>query len=445
MAADTVRIERLAAGGDGVGRLPDGLTVFVPRTAPGDVVRVGGVERRRRHGFATVEEVLEPGSGRVEPRCAHFDADACGGCQWQHLAADAQLEAKGRMVGDALRRIGKLDADDPVVVPSPNAFGYRGTLTLAVRGRGGRRVVGLRRRGDASVFQLDRCEIAREPLNRLWAALRGSSGALPEGDDVRLVLRVTPDGSLHALARGGERAWAGAPALLEAARRAGLEPTLWWQPERGAPRRMAGPEADPATVAFEQANAEVAALLRGAALASLAEGGWPARALDLYAGAGETGLAMAARGCDVVTVEVDARAVRWTQARAAELGLSLRAVAARVEDVVAGLLPADAAVVNPPRTGLDAAAAAALRAAPPPRLVYVSCDPATLARDLARLGAATARLSRIDAYDMFPQTCHVETLAVLDSPPVDAPSGAGYFGKLSNVTPIRRGNGASTV
>jgi 23S rRNA (uracil1939-C5)-methyltransferase len=135
---------------------------------------------------------------------------------------------------------------------------------------------------------------------------------------------------------------------------------------------------------------------------------------DLYAGAGEVGLALAERGCEVVTVEVDARAVRWTTARAAERGLPLRAVAAPVESVVAGLLPADVVVANPPRTGLDAAVTAALRAAAPRRLIYVSCDPATLARDLDRLGAEPARLAAVRCYDMFPQTAHVETLAILD-------------------------------
>jgi 23S rRNA (uracil1939-C5)-methyltransferase len=174
---------------------------------------------------------------------------------------------------------------------------------------------------------------------------------------------------------------------------------------------MAGPEADAAAVGFEQVNAAVAAALRGDVLAALPERG---RVLDLYAGAGAVGLALAARGCDVATVELDVRAARWTAARAKERRLRLRAVAAKVEDVLPGLLPADAVLVNPPRTGLDAVASAALAAVPPARLVYVSCDPATLARDLVRLGATTEGLTTLRSYDMFPQTSHVETLAVLD-------------------------------
>jgi 23S rRNA (uracil1939-C5)-methyltransferase len=410
--AESVRIERLAAGGDGVGHLPDGLTVFVPRTAPGDLVGVRDVQRRRRHAFALVDSVLEPGPERVEPRCAHFVRDGCGGCQWQHLELGAQLRAKARIVGDALRRIGKLAVPDPQLVPSSLVFGYRGTVTLAVHGHGGRRTVGLHRGGDARVFQLERCEIAREPLNALWAALSGWVGALPAGDDIRVVLRVTPGDALHVLVRGGERAWAGGPALAAAASVAGLVPTVWWQPEGGAERRMAGPEADPAAVTFEQVNAGVAAALRSDLVDAVPHGA--ARVLDLYAGAGEVGLELAARGAEVVTVELDHRAVRWTEARAAERGLQVRTVAGKVEDAIRGLVPADTVIVNPPRTGLEPAVAAVLRAAPPRRLLYVSCDPATLARDLARLGATPDRLTLVRAYDMFPQTSHAETLVALD-------------------------------
>lgn len=408
--AGAVTIERLAAGGDGVGHLPDGLTVFVPRTAPGDVVRVVEVRRHRRHAFGRAEAIVERGADRVEPRCVHFVRDGCGGCQWQHLAPDAQRRAKGRIVGDALRRLGKLAVSDPEVVPSPSAFGYRSTLTLAVFGRGPGRAAGLHRVGDSGVFPLERCEIAREPLNALWAALRGSVPVLPGEDGVRLVLRVASGGALHVLVRGGRRAWTAGGVLAVAA--AGLEPTVWWQPDGGAVRRMAGPDADAADIAFAQANAGLAAVVRADTVAAVPRDA--ARVLDLFAGAGAVGLDLAARGADVVTVEIDARAVRWVAARAAERGLRLRALAGRVEDLVPGLLPADAVVVNPPRTGLGAPAAAALRQAPPRRLVYVSCDPATLARDLVRLGAATGRLPLVRGYDMFPQTSHVETLVVLD-------------------------------
>ena len=412
---DVVLIESVASGGDGVGHLADGMTVFVPRTAPGDRVALERVRRQRRHARAEVARLLEPSADRVVPPCVHYERDRCGGCQWQHLSLDAQHGAKRRMVGDALRRLGGLAVEDPALEPSPRSLGYRATITLTVRWRGGEPVVGFHRAtgaGEAAgeVFPLERCEIARPEIAALWDAVRPAVSALPRGDDVRFKLRVAHDGGLHLIVNGGDRAWTTPQPLAEAALRAGFPATVWWQPAHGAVRRMGGPAADRASAAFEQVNVEVAEALRGAAVDAV-----PAaarRVLDLYAGTGEVALALARRGCDVISVEADEAAVRLAEERARAEGLAVQAMAARVEDRIAGLLPADAVVANPPRTGLAPEVAAALARQPPARLVYVSCDPATLARDLKRLGAAPERLS-LSCFDMFPQTSHVETLAVL--------------------------------
>jgi 23S rRNA (uracil1939-C5)-methyltransferase len=407
-----VVIESLAAGGDGVGRLPDGMTVFVPRTAPGDRVSLQALRRRRRFARSAVRQVLEPGPGRVEPACVHFARDGCGGCQWQHLSADLQAGAKRRIVGDALRRIGGLAVEDPPLVPSPHAYGYRATLTLTVRWEHEAPVVGFHH-GERTdrVFALERCEVAREEIRTLWSALTPALGALPRGADVRLKLRVARDGTRHVVVLGGEGAWTGAPPLAAAA--AGCAATVWWQPTGGVARRLAGPAADRRALAFEQVNTGVAAGLLAAILESV-----PAdsrRVLDLYAGTGEAGLALAGPGREVIAVELDRVAAGHAARRAREDGIRLEVLAGRVEDVIARLLPADVVIANPPRTGLAPEASAALAARPPDRLLYVSCDPATLARDLKRLGAEPARL-RLRCYDMFPQTSHVETLAVLGRP-----------------------------
>ena len=415
IAADVVLIESVAAGGDGVGHLADGMTVFVPRTAPGDRVALSRVRRRRRHARAEPAKLLERSRDRVAPLCGHFERDGCGGCQWQHLSLEAQHGAKRRLVGDALRRLGGLAVEDPELTSSPRAFGYRATITLTVRWRGAAPVVGFHRatgegEGAGEVFPLERCEIARPEVAALWAAVRPAVDSLPRGEDVRLKLRVAHDASLHLIVNGGDRAWTTPQPLAEAALRAGCPATVWWQPSGGAVRRMAGPAADKASVAFEQVNAEVAEALRAAVLDAV-----PAEAhtvLDLYAGTGEVALALARRGCAVASVEAEDAAVRLAVERARAEGLAVRAVAARVEDRLAGLLPADAVVVNPPRTGLAPEVTGALAGEPPAALVYVSCDPATLARDLKRLGAVPARLV-LRCFDMFPQTSHVETLAVL--------------------------------
>jgi 23S rRNA (uracil1939-C5)-methyltransferase len=433
--ADVVVITALASGGNGVGRLADGMAVFVPRTAPGDRVRLRAVVRRRRHAEAQIAEVVEAGDGRTLPPCAHFTADRCGGCQWQHISPAAQAAAKRRILGDALRRIGALDIADPELVASPRVLGYRSTITLTVRWRGAHPVVGFHDGADPDrVFALDSCAIARAELNALWAAIAPAASALPKGDDVRLKLRVGPDGSRHVMVDGGEGAWTAGERLAQAAAVAGIPATVWWQPPGGATRRVAGGAADPAAVAFEQVNAEVAALLRAAVVeaalrpatdggedgqADAAHAGGPGsrparRVLDLYAGAGETALPLAQRGCDVALVELDARAVRRAVERAAAAGAALHCIVGRVEDHLAALLPADVVIVNPPRTGLSDRVTARLREGAVTRLIYVSCDPATLARDLKRLGVAASRIVELRAFDMFPQTSHVETLAVVE-------------------------------
>jgi 23S rRNA (uracil1939-C5)-methyltransferase len=414
-APEIITIESVAAGGDGVGHLADGMTVFVPRTAPGDRVALSHLRRRRRHAHGEIAELLEKSPDRVPAPCRHFERDACGGCQWQHLSLEAQHRAKRRMVGDALRRLGGLAVEDPPLEPSPDAFGYRATITLTVRWRGAEPVVGFHRatgegQGAGEVFALERCEIARPEIGALWDAVRAAIGSLPRGDDVRLKLRVAHDGTRHLIVNGGDRAWTTPQPLADAAARAGHPATVWWQPAGGAVRRMTGPEADRASVAFEQVNVDVAEALRDAVLDAV-----PAearRVLDLYAGGGEVALALARRGADVASVEADDAAVRLAGERAAAEGLRVRAAADLVEHQIEALLPADAVVVNPPRTGMAAEVSAALAHRSPERLVYVSCDPATLARDLTRLGAEPARLS-LRCFDMFPQTSHVETLAVL--------------------------------
>jgi 23S rRNA (uracil1939-C5)-methyltransferase len=412
---EVVTIRSLASGGSGVGRLADGMTVFVPRTVPGDVVRLAELRRRRRHAEAQVAQIVTAGPDRVEPVCPHFTADRCGGCQWLHIAPAAQAEAKRRIVGDALRRIAKLDLPDPELVSSPHPLGYRTTVTLTVRWRGSRPVVGFHDSVTPDrVFPLEHCAIAHPDLNALWEALRGAAACLPRGDDVRLKLRRSSAGALHAVVAGGDRAWTDGAPLVAAAHARGLSVSVWWQPAAGAVRRVAGPEADPAVAAFAQVNPAVATLLYAAVVNAVQAAGRPGRLLDLYAGAGETALALAEAGWDAVLVELDARAVRRAEALAADRSVRLRCIAGRVEEHLAPLLPADVVVVNPPRTGLGAPVTERLFAQFPRRLVYVSCDPATLSRDLARLGVAASHVRDARAFDMFPQTSHVETVVVAE-------------------------------
>jgi 23S rRNA (uracil1939-C5)-methyltransferase len=401
-----IRILRLAAGGDGVGRLEDGRTVFVPRTAPGDLVEPGAVRSHKRFVRARPGRLIEPSPVRVEPRCPHYVQDDCGGCQLQHVEAGAQREARRGFVGDAVRRLAKRDTPDPPIVPADQQFDYRTKITLAVSADGRR--IGLHRYDRAEqVFELAWCHITVPALMELWQALRRLRPLLPPRLTT-LVLRSDRAGGLHALFQvTGAEAWNGARALAAELARMGLRPTLWWQAEDGVPRAMAGAGgAYPATV-FEQVHPAMGDRARAHAVAAL--GPVEGRVVwDLYAGIGETTAELAQRGATVESVESDRRAVAEAEGR----GPAARRHAARVEDVVDRLGAADLVITNPPRTGMDARVSEALERRPPGRVVYVSCDPATLARDLTRL--PSFRLADLAAFDLFPQTAHVESVAVLE-------------------------------
>jgi 23S rRNA (uracil1939-C5)-methyltransferase len=376
--------------------------------------------------------VVEPGPGRAQPRCPHYEQDECGGCQLQHLATEQQLAAKRGIVGDALRRIGRLDLDDPEVEPSDREWGYRTKLTLAVAAAGRR--IGLHRYDrPGELFDLARCHITAPVLMDLWQEVSRHRALLPTAAK-HLVLRLDRDGGCHLIVQVmGQRSWSEAQTLHDRLTAQRQVTTIWWTPEGGAPRVVAGaPTAYPATV-FEQVHPGLGDLIRRFAVDQLGplEG---RHVWDLYAGIGETSDLLHARGASVESVEVDSRAVAAAERRQGVPPDRLHRLVGRVEHLVDRLHPPDLVITNPPRTGMDARVIDAIRTAAPRRLVYVSCDPATLARDVARMTAPTEspvvpassaltappalsayRLTAIRAFDLFPQTAHVESVALLES------------------------------
>jgi 23S rRNA (uracil1939-C5)-methyltransferase len=401
-----VRVLRLAAGGDGVGRLEDGRTVFVPRSAPGDLVELTGVREHRRFARARIERVLEPSPERVLPRCPHYVEDDCGGCQLQHLNASAQRAARRTIIGDALRRIGKLQVADPELMPASEEFEYRSKLTLHVDEAGRR--IGLHPldRPDYA-FELVRCHITRPELMALWAELGLLRELLPRGLR-QIVLRLDRIGGRHVvLVTRDQGPWRGGAALLDELEARGVTATLWVQPEGAeASAVVSGSQPFPATV-FEQVHPAMGDRVRTHAVAALGEVAGR-HVWDLYAGIGETTAALAGAGASVESVESDPRAVEEAETR----GPAAARHVGRAERVVGRLRAPDLVITNPPRTGMDERVTAVLETAAPTRIVYISCDPATLARDLTRLRGF--RLSSAVAFDLFPQTAHVETVAVLD-------------------------------
>ena len=404
--SSTVAIRGIVAGGDGVGQLEDGMAVFVPRTAPGDEAQVEITRRKQRHAYARLVGLTTVSDRRVEPRCAHYTRDNCGGCQLQHLSPETQLCVKRRLVGDALRRIGKRDVDDPTIVASPVSWRYRSQVRLTAKGG----AIGLHREGDAgAVFELEDCLIVGEPVMQLWWQLRHHRDLLaPEMET--LVLKQDRAGTLHVVVGGGQVRWDPAPL---ADRLAVHTVTYWWKPHAGAARVVAGDRAAFPAVAFEQSNSALARSVRVSAVDGL--GTVDGRIVwDLYGGVGDTAELLARRGARVWSVDSNRAAVEWGRQHGSS---SVTRLAARVEESLVRLPRPDAVVVNPPRVGLVARVSRALelwgRATPGARLTYVSCDPATLARDLSRMPSLAIRL--LTAFDLFPQTAHVESLVVLEA------------------------------
>jgi 23S rRNA (uracil1939-C5)-methyltransferase len=401
----TLTIASIAAGGDGVGRT-DNVVVFVPRTAPGDVARVRLARAKR---FARGELIaLEAASpARVEPPCPHYTEDRCGGCQLQHLSYGAQLEAKRTIIGDSLRRIGRRDVADPDVEASDLPWRYRRKLTLHLRRTREGWIAGLHPYDDpVAVFDLADCPITDERVLAVWRELRRTFDALPAERSLRVAVRLLDDGAAATVEGGrdwrtADRFFAAAPSLSE----------LWWRPEGSTARRVGARTVESrAGAAFVQVNARVAARIQ-AELLSRVRARAPQRVVDAYAGSGATAIPLAADGRTVVAIELDRPAVDRMRPHLADPS---SAIAGRVEDHLERQLPADVVIVNPPRAGVDERVTVALehhrdkvRA-----LFYVSCDPATLARDLSRLPGY--RLVAVRGYDMFPQTAHVETLCELE-------------------------------
>ncbi len=408
-APEVVRIERIAAGGDGVGHLGDGRAVFVPRSAPGDLIELAHVSRQRSFARAEVGQLLEPGPDRTTPECPHYTVDRCGGCQLQHLAPAAQRAARQAIAGDALRRLARQNVEDPVLEPAALEWAYRTRITLHP-GADGRRL-GFHRAGQAGqVFDLDTCLLADPAVQELWSVVRLLRRLLPRRLD-SLMLRRERGGARHVLVRGTEPAWPDARQLVDAIRARLADVTVWWQPPGGAARVVGESVAFPATV-FEQVNPVMGDRVRAWAVDALGQvqgrAGW-----DLYAGVGETSRMLVDRGARIESVEADLRAVQLS--RSSQQAGNLVAHAGLVEDLAPTLAPPDFVMTNPPRTGMHPRAVDAISASRATRLVYVSCDPATLARDLRRLGEAW-RLGPLRAFDLFPQTAHVETVAVLERP-----------------------------
>lgn len=420
--------ERPVAGGWMIAR-HDGQVVLVSGAIPGERVRARVTRQSKRVTMAETVEVLEASPDRREPSCDL----ACGGSLYAHIRYDRQLALKAEVITDAFRQIGRSTLEtDVAVAPSPET-GYRLRATLHVQ----RGLIGFFREGSH-----DLCDAmpTGQLLPATGVALAGLAAGLGRrlADCARVVVAenvAATERVCHLEPRPG-RSLDGLS--LDLATLEGV--TGVTAATRARPAVIAGHATvtDAAADVFGE-EVPVSALvawtrhapsffqgnrwLLGALLRRVLDVAPGDRVVDLFAGVGLFSVALAARGAEVVAVEGDRSSGIDLRGNAGPWRERLLAVRSSVEEAVSEspVKTPDVVLVNPPRTGLSAAATAGLLAWRTPRLVYVSCDPPTLARDAARFAEAGYRLASIEAFDLFPNSPHVETLAVFESTSASAP------------------------
>jgi 23S rRNA (uracil1939-C5)-methyltransferase len=380
-------LNNMAHGGSAVGR-HDGRAIFVAYGVPGERVRARITQDKRRFAYAEVVEVLEPAPIRVMPHCKHFGV--CGGCHWQHMDYVAQLSFKQSVVADQMRRLGGLlDVVVHPTIPSPDAWAYRSHVTYHVTADGQLGFVGL---DDRTVIPIEECHIVREEL---FNPLVSSALNLAPAERVRVQVGSNDDELLIATGQGEDNF----QRILTS------HETVHYTIQGRTFQVSAG--------SFFQVNLPQAETLVRLVLERLKLTG-SERLLDLYSGVGLFTAFLAEHARHVTAVESFPLAVKD-----AEVNLNpfdnIDLIEGAVEDVLSALGRGyDAALLDPPRAGMDARALKALMKIAPQKIVYVSCDPATLARDAKQLVGAGYHLIEVQPVDMFPQTYHIEAVAAFE-------------------------------
>ncbi len=410
----TVTIERIAAGGDGIAR-HDGMVVFVPRAVPGDVVSVTLVRQRTfARGRILARIIASP--DREPAPCPHYDGDRCGGCQLQGLQYAAQLSIKGELVRDALVRIGKQEVEHVDVTPSPSPWRYRNLLTLALqrdRLRPSGWMAGMHVAGEPTqLFELKECLLAMPEVMDGWHQLMRTASNLPRATSLRVTVRLLSAGGLALTVEGGAQ-WKQSAVEALVADMPSIHAIWWVRDDEVRALRFDRRTVQEAGASFAQVNPAVAELLRRHVVTQV-EALAPDSVVDAYAGSGALSQRLRREGRRITAIELDTEASAVAGAAMRDDPLS-RVLTGRVEHLLPHGLPATVVVLNPPRAGVDATVPALIAAptAAVQRVVYVSCDPATLARDIARLGSGW-RVTATQSFDMFPQTSHVETVCTID-------------------------------
>jgi 23S rRNA (uracil1939-C5)-methyltransferase len=404
----TVIPTSLVYGGEAMGRLPDGRAVFVPYTLPDETVSVRLVEQKRGYARGELLEVLTPSQARIEPLCLHFGV--CGGCHYQHMSYEDQLTAKTGILGEQLERIGGL-VDPPVepAVSSPNQTLYRNHVQFHLTADG---KIGYHKARSDEVLPIQECHLPESPLNTIWPQLDFETFpglerfALRLGieDDVQLILESSdlqaPEINIQDLPVSVVHLSPGGSLVL------GGSEAVWIEVLDRSFQVSAG--------SFFQVNTPMAAGMV-AHLLEMLPNFQPltsdATLLDVYCGVGLFSAYLAPLVSRLVGIESSPAAASDFVANLDEFD-HVELYEATAEEVLPNLdIAPDIVLLDPPRSGISRQAMDGLLGLDSPLLVYISCDPATLARDAKRLTAHGYRLEQITPFDLFPQTYHIESIS----------------------------------
>ena len=375
-----VDVERILPGGMGLAHA-GGKTVFVSLAAPGDRLRVRVDREQGNVLFASIEEIIAPSPVRIEPPCPYFGR--CGGCDFQQLTYEAQLAAKAEVIRDCLHRIARLDdVPDIIVTASPDQWRYRMRATWQIDQE--QRSVGYYERGSRRVCDVADCAVLRPELETKLEGVRATEWH-----------RFPPD-LKHLDVVAGENGVSFAPSFADFQTN---ELSL----------TVAGEVYHYNAETFFQINPSLLGPMVEFALEDVSG----KSALDLYSGAGLFTLPLSRRFQNVLAVESNPAAARFARRNLQHAGLTnTRVITATVTDWFrnASPTPVDFILLDPPRVGAESAVIQGILDLHPPQISYVSCDPATLARDLKKLTAGGYTIKSILGFDLFPQTHHVETV-----------------------------------
>jgi tRNA/tmRNA/rRNA uracil-C5-methylase (TrmA/RlmC/RlmD family) len=364
----TLTIHDIAFGGEGVGRIDD-FVVFVPFVIVGEIVEVEITEVKKNFARAKLLRVEKSSSERVEPECRYFGA--CGGCQYQHIAYATQLRLKHKQISDLFERVGRIPADKIApVIPSPQPYGYRNRIMIRSQWNGPAKklVIGFIRADNKFVEDIEECKIAEPAISEQIKQVRANP---PPKGGIKIVLRIPPEN--------------------------------WDVP----------PDS------FFQNNFFLLPKLVETVRGFLRDGG-AKHLVDLYCGVGFFGIELADLVESFVGVEYDNLAIKAARQNAAVRNIKNgEFISAKVEKVLSELLQKfsperTSVILDPPRKGCWPETLSLLREMRPAQVIYVSCHPATMARDLNILCAdGVFELARVQPLDMFPQTQHIECVADL--------------------------------